>query len=112
MQKMYVPVNPILLQWVRKESGLSREQVAARAKISPLRATKHKSEITPGARLDLWEKGEGAPSFNQLKNLAKAYRRPLITFFLPHPPQRNEFLADLRSAHNSESSFEPRCLPS
>ncbi|WP_321167690.1 XRE family transcriptional regulator [Baekduia soli] len=47
-------------------------------------------------RLDGWESGEASPTVAQLRNLAKAYKRPLAVFFLPEPPSGFMPLHDYR----------------
>ncbi len=65
--------NPKILEWARKEIGLSEIEVANRFK---------KSEGT----ITAWENGDDAPTFRQLSELANYYKRPLAAFFLPTVP--------------------------
>ena len=67
-------VNPKLLQWARESARLSLSQAAASSKFD--------SET-----LEAWEKGRGGPSIAQLRDLGKAYKRPISVFFLAEPPK-------------------------
>jgi len=73
--KEQIPVNPDMLVWARETAGLSLEETAQRMKKAV--------EI-----IELWEKGDGAPTYVQLEKLAyQVYKRPLALFFFPEPPQ-------------------------
>lgn len=97
MSQQTIPVNPALLQWARMEAGLSLQEAAERAKITPPRQKKGEERLLPEDRLASWEQGTEAPSLNQLKQIAKAYHRPLLTFFLSEPPAQAEQPADFRT---------------
>ena len=88
-----VPVNPAILRWAREQSRLSPEQVVERAKITELKSR----GIAGVERLSRWEEGIEQPTFNELKSIAKAYRRPVLTFFLPTPPLTVSRLEDFRT---------------
>jgi Zn-dependent peptidase ImmA (M78 family) len=110
MQQQTVPVNPAILQWARSEAGLSLREAAERAKVTPPRQKKDEPAVTPEQRLEAWENGHDVPSLNQLEKIASAYHRPLVTFFLPHPPKTNTPFADFRtvsgySAHTDSPEF-------
>ncbi len=92
-----VPVTPGLLKWAREESGLSLAEAAERAKI---KALKHRGDfpgMEPWQRLQQWEDGEATISFRQIEQIAKAYRRPVLTFFLSAPPKSESTLTDYRT---------------
>lgn len=73
--KEQIPVNPDMLAWARETAGLSLEETAQRMK---------KAIET----IELWERGDGAPTYVQLEKLAyQVYKRPLALFFFPEPPQ-------------------------
>lgn len=84
-------INSDILAWARKEAGISLAEAASRAKIS---ATKDK---TAEQRLDEWEKNKDKPTQNQLAAIAKAYYRPVLTFYLPSRPAPNADVADFRT---------------
>jgi Zn-dependent peptidase ImmA (M78 family)/DNA-binding XRE family transcriptional regulator len=47
-------------------------------------------------RLAAWESGDEAPTINQLRTLARVYKRPLAVFYLPEPPRRFDAMRDFR----------------
>lgn len=96
-QAQIIPVNPALLTWARNTAGLSLRDAARRAKITPPRRRKNEEPATPVDRLASWEKGQTTPTLPQLKALAKAYHRPLVTFFLAAPPAQTNPLTDYRT---------------
>lgn len=101
MQQQAIPINPALLQWARLEAGLSLHEAAERARVTSPRQKKGKDRLSPEERLASWEQGLDTPSLNQLENIANAYRRPLLTFFLPEPPRQAKALVDFRTIHAS-----------
>jgi len=84
-------INPEILAWAREEAGLSLAEAALQAKVSE---TKDKM---PEERLAEWEQGVDTPTQNQLANIAKAYYRPILTFYMPKPPAPNDDVADFRT---------------
>ena len=52
---------------------------------------------TPIERLQELEAGARTPSRPMLVRMAKQYRRPLVTFYLPNPPRRGERGTDFRT---------------
>ncbi len=100
-----IPVNPALLRWARCTAGLSLTDAVVRAKIT--RLCKDEEAVTAEDRLASWEEGRTSPSFLQLKALAKAYCRPLVTFFLPEPPAQ---AADTLNASPEFAALKRRIL--
>lgn len=84
-------VNPAILTWTRESAGLSLGEAAARV---GLRDTKRSSAAD---RLAALEAGQGEPTRATLLKMAKAYRRPLLTFYLPAPPPRADRGEDFRT---------------
>lgn len=79
-------VNPKMLIWARETIGLSKADVSSRFGVTTTIQT-----ITE------WEHGDKAPSYAQLKQLARSiYKRPLATFFFPEPPLLKESEANFR----------------
>ena len=78
-------VNPAILKWARESSGMSLEDAARVLKIAS------------ADTLASLEAGDKAPSRPQLLNMAKAYRRPLLTFYLAAPPERGDRGEDFRN---------------
>ncbi len=90
-----VGIQSAVLKWARESIGLRVEDVALKLK-------------RPPEDILAWEKGDSAPTYVQLENLAyKIFKRPLAVFFLPAPPEEaapvREFRtlpeADLRTLH-------------
>ncbi len=92
-----IPVNHNILVWARKEANLSRAHAANKACINDLKARGEKESLSSAVRLERWEEGVETPTFPQLEKLAKAYRRPVLTFFLPEPPRKKTRLEDFRT---------------
>jgi Zn-dependent peptidase ImmA (M78 family)/transcriptional regulator with XRE-family HTH domain len=76
--------NPKILTWAREESGLSVPEVARRFKKTQ-------------AIIEAWERGDEAPTFRQLVELANYYKRPVAAFFLPSIPPRTPKPHDYRT---------------
>lgn len=78
-------VKPELLKWGRTSAGFSVEEAAEKAGVKP-------------AQVQAWETpdGEDRPTMNQLRALAKAYRRPISVFYLSKAPRDFEVMHDLR----------------
>lgn len=87
------PVNHTILEWARKQADFTPEEAVARAGIKGLKRQGLKAE----ERLVKWESGQEKPTLNELGLIAKAYRRPLLTFFLSEPPSMETCLQDFRT---------------
>ena len=83
-----VPINKTVLRWAREEARLSLQDAALRAGIQDIKARGDREGLSAWERLEKWEDGVDSPSFPQLEKIAKAYRRPVLTFFLASPPSR------------------------
>jgi Zn-dependent peptidase ImmA (M78 family)/transcriptional regulator with XRE-family HTH domain len=88
-----IPVNNDILKWARDEANLSLEEAASRAGIKELK----REGLEASDRLAIWESGDEKPTLRQLEQIAKAYRRPLLTFFLSKPPRSETILKDYRT---------------
>jgi Zn-dependent peptidase ImmA (M78 family)/transcriptional regulator with XRE-family HTH domain len=66
-------VHPALLRWGRETAGMDLDDAAKKIGVKRDRVSE-------------WESGAGRPSIPQLRNVAKAYRRPLAVFFMSAPP--------------------------
>jgi len=84
-------VNPDILVWARETAGLEAEEAARKAGLGPA------GGLAPGERILAMERGEATPTRTQLANLAKAYRRPLIAFYLQEPPRLGDRGHDFRT---------------
>jgi len=87
------PINSKVLRWAREQANYTLQEAATKAKINELK----RAGIAPWERIERWESGADKPTVSQLKQLARAYRRPLLTFFLPKPPRRESRLSDFRT---------------
>jgi Zn-dependent peptidase ImmA (M78 family) len=96
-----IPINHRILEWARNKSNLSRDMAAQKAGISAI-SKGLEEPLSPSARLKSWEEGIDRPSYTQLVKIAKAYRRPLLTFFLSQPPEQEIQLLDFRTLANKE----------
>jgi Zn-dependent peptidase ImmA (M78 family)/transcriptional regulator with XRE-family HTH domain len=76
--------NPDVFRWARESAGLEPEAAA------------HALGIVVASLVAI-EQGEKEPSRANLSNMAKVYRRALLTFYLPVPPQRGDRGEDFRT---------------
>ena len=76
--------NPKLLTWAREELGLTAAEVAQRFG-------------KPAEIIEAWERGDKAPTFRQLTELATYYKRPVAVFFLPSVPPKASKPRDFRT---------------
>lgn len=64
-------INPDMLVWARQTQGLSLSLVEQKSGLK---------------KVQLWESGEDRPTMNQVRELARLYRRPSALFFMKNPP--------------------------
>ena len=64
-----IPINAEVLQWARKRSGFTYEDLESKFK-----------------KLRDWEAGISMPTYNQLENLSNKLKCPIAVFFFPSPP--------------------------
>ena len=69
---MAAPANRDRLRWARTRAGLSLDEAARRAQVTP-------------ARLQSWEDGDASPTINQLRSVAKVYRQTMASLLIPGP---------------------------
>ena len=96
-------VNPEILAWAREKAGLTPQAAVAKVGIRDARG------VAAVDRLMSLECGETEPTGPMLIRMARQYRRPLITFYLPAPPRRGDRGADFRSL-SAERSVETDAL--
>ena len=84
-------INPDILKWARETAGLSLAEAAEKLGL------KDTPKVKAVEKLHKLESGGGDPGQTFLRKAAAAYRRPLITFYLPAPPTRGERGEDFRS---------------
>lgn len=76
--------NPQVFKWARETAGLGLEEAARAVHIVP-------------ASLEAIETGAKAPSRTNLINMAKAYRRSLLSLYLATPPKASDRGHDFRT---------------
>lgn len=76
-------VKPEILVWARERAGYDQETAAKKVQIKL-------------DRFAQWEAGEEQPTVNQLRNLARVYKRPLSVFYLQESPTDFQVLKDFR----------------
>jgi len=83
-------VNPEVLVWARETAGLSKADAAKALSIGGKKASGEEL-------LTAYELGEKELSRPLLVRMAKVYRRPLLTFYLPRPPAQADLGEDFRT---------------
>jgi Zn-dependent peptidase ImmA (M78 family)/DNA-binding XRE family transcriptional regulator len=81
-------IQPEILTWARETAGLSMEDAARAVGLTGKTALQ---------RLAKLESGEKEPARPLVEKMAKAYRRPLVAFYLSHPPQTGDRGQDFRT---------------
>jgi Zn-dependent peptidase ImmA (M78 family)/transcriptional regulator with XRE-family HTH domain len=84
-------INPNILTWARETAGLTLAQAAKKVGINDARG------VAGEDRLQALEGGKGEPTEAQLRNMAKAYRRPLLSFYLEEIPKTSKKGEDYRT---------------
>ena len=79
-----IDIQPSILVWARQSLGLTLEEAATKLR-------------RPPEELANWEAGLSRPTYAQLEKLAERYKRPLLTFFLPKPPEEAPLSTDFRT---------------
>ena len=77
-------VKPEILIWARESAGYTLDEVAAGSGL---------------AKAPQWESGELKPTINQLRILARKYKRPLAVFYLQEVPTDFQAISDFRRLH-------------
>lgn len=83
-------VNPNILVWARESAGLGIDEAAKALQLGGVRQSGREA-------LEEYEQGRKPPSRPLLLKMAKAYRRPLLTFYLQQPPVKSERGEDFRT---------------
>ena len=91
-------VSPNVLQWARKESGLSLEDAADKLGLDV-------------GDIYRWEEDGKQIPLTTLESLAGCYRRQLAVFFLPKPPEPTKRPRDKRNFKPSDAvEFGPESM--
>ncbi|MGD1004391.1 MAG: XRE family transcriptional regulator [Methanoregulaceae archaeon] len=80
---IYVEINPSVMKWLREDSGWTQNEIGRRLNISI-------------NLISQWESGHKKPTLNQLRELSKAFKRPLTAFYLPEKLEERERPPDYR----------------
>lgn len=92
-----VEVDITVFQWLRESSGWSIEDVSKRLGTSPEAI----QDIESGGRM---------PTLWQLRELSKAYKRPLASFFLSEPMREPQLPEDYRTIPEMRGIFDKKTL--
>ena len=90
-------ITPEVLAWARTSAGFSQEEIAE--KLNQKSATRE--------AIDAWEQGSAQPTYTQLENLAKIYKRSIAIFFFPSPPEEPALNEKFRSLPESSTQLFP-----
>jgi Zn-dependent peptidase ImmA (M78 family) len=85
-------LNPHIFTWARDAAGLSVDEAAHAL------GFKNTHDRTAAERLHAMEAGKEEPSRSVLLNMARAYHRSLLVFYLNEPPRRGDRGQDFRRA--------------
>lgn len=83
-------VNSDILVWCREQAGLSVEDAARLLRIQTTKTASAEEKL-------LAYEGGKEPSRAMLKEMARVYRRPILTFYLSEPPIKTDKGEDFRS---------------
>lgn len=97
-------VNPEILSWARETAGLSLEDASRKLGFVDTRRR------TRAERLLAYESGREMPSRSVLTNMAKRYRRPLLTLYLSKPPRKDDIGVDFRTLPTEYSAADSAIL--
>ncbi|WP_155389606.1 XRE family transcriptional regulator [Catellatospora paridis] len=89
-----IPITGPVLEWARKESGLSRAELAFKLNVAPI-------------DVESWETETTQPTKTQFKKLTATLRRPSAIFFLDTPPPAGAFKASFRRASEATGLINP-----
>jgi len=96
-QQNVININPEILAWARKESGVEIDAI-----LSALE-TDHPTYLS-------WEKFGKYIPFNKLKTLAKIFQRQTALFFLPSVPEKTKRPMDNRNLMDFHAGLSPETL--
>lgn len=81
-----VNANPFMIRWAREDAGFSLDELPQSL-----------------SKAEKWESGEEKPTWNDLRNLAKKYKRPSFFYFLKEPPVEDDSFIEFRSDERIEN---------
>lgn len=86
---IHIEINHKLLIWARKSIAMSKNQASEKTGIS-------------ASRLTQLEEGDRKPTLDELKELAKVYKRTLATLLLSEPPKEKPLPKDRRTVNSKD----------
>lgn len=89
-------IQPQVMRWARETAGLSLQDAAHAIGLNAAHG------LSGAERLGRFETGELDPSRKLLAKMAKAYRRPLLVFYLSQPPKTGDRGHDFRTLPDAE----------
>ena len=96
-QSVKAIITSSVLEWARRKSGYSLEDVAKKLQTVPEGVKK-------------WESGEEQPTIAQLRRVGTILKRPLAFFLLPEPPKDFDAIKDFRRIPGKEPEPESPAL--
>jgi Zn-dependent peptidase ImmA (M78 family) len=87
--RVFMPVNPLILEWARTAIGYDLSEAADKLAIDV-------------ALLKDWESGKSRPSYSQLKKISNLYKRVTAVFFLADVPSDPAVPKDFRVLKDSQ----------
>jgi Zn-dependent peptidase ImmA (M78 family)/transcriptional regulator with XRE-family HTH domain len=88
-------INPKILEWARKTSGLTVEEAAEKLGL------KDSAKETAVQKLQALENGKPGLSRTMMERAASVYRRPLVAFYMSDPPARGDRGEDFRATKSA-----------
>ena len=92
-----IPVNPEVFRWLRESSGWTYGDISDKLEVSV-------------NQVEDWEKGKKSPTIDNLKVLAKEYKRPLAAFLLSNPGEKQTLPTDYRKLPDGSYSLSKKSL--
>ena len=92
-----IDVKPDVFKWLRVSAGWNIEEVSKRIKTSP-------------ETVKAFETGDKTPTFRQLKELSRSFRRPVAAFLLPEPKKEKGKPKDYRFIPGRSGIFDKKTI--
>lgn len=93
-------IEHTILKWARETSKLSIEEAAHKLQLTDSK------KASAAEKLATFENGTKEPSRSLLLRMSKLYRRPLLTFYLDHPPRIGDRGEDFRTLPSDFDEIE------
>ncbi|MBC6416065.1 MAG: ImmA/IrrE family metallo-endopeptidase [Bdellovibrionales bacterium] len=81
-----------VIKWARKKAHYDLKTAAKKIGVTP-------------KKLEEWENGKNFPTMTQARKMSQVYRRPLASFYLPHPPKGFPLLKDFRTVEGKAPKY-------